>query len=127
MTTEIDSNTSTYGEIWEFTQKLAAQGAPNWQGRIVTWEDALLCSQDIQESVFNVLDAWEDVDDPSFDRLAAQFIWAGTLPESRHLLDREIQYLVTGKDEVFVQQVGFNKKASKFWKKPAESTAIHRL
>jgi len=125
MTIEIDSDSSVNcGDIWEFTQNLTTQHGAYWQGRIVTQEDAMLCVQDISQSALSALDALEEIDDPNLDRLMAQLIWAGTLPENRALLEREIQYLVTGQNEVFIQEAGFKKTVSKFWHKHKKAIII---
>lgn len=124
MTMEVDSDFSCCDDLWELTGKLATEHGADWLGRIVTREDAMLCRREIEESLFNILDTWEEVDDPSFDRLAAQLIWAGTLPSERVFLDREIHYLVTGKDEIFIQQAGLKKSTSKFWHKHKKAIII---
>jgi|GEM_PF-3358769 len=55
MTFEIDSDLSNYDDIWDLTQRLATDHAAYWRGRIITQEDALICSQDIAQSVFKDL------------------------------------------------------------------------
>lgn len=123
MTTEITPDSDNYDEIYALTKELAKSYTSIWQGRDISWEDAMLCKQDVEQCILSLFETSESAD-LNCDRMAAQMIWAGTLPENRPFLGREIQHLVTGKDEVFVMQAGFGKSTSKFWRKHKKEILI---
>ena len=85
-----------------------------WDGRLISWMEALDSMGEIQARIFQRLFGHQEL--PSFDRFAAQLAWIGTPHTRRSLLEREIEALDFSKSDFLLQVERKNHRAS-FWKK----------
>lgn len=93
-----------------------------WNGRHVTVEDATDMQNEVLEKIFQKLLSYDE-SSLEFQEMAEQLAWMGTSGSEQYLLEKEIEALDFSKNDM-IEQAGFWKSVSKFWKKHKKEIII---